>query len=158
MEKSNHSREIRKARRQVANVIILCDIAGLIMSFPLFFLGYINEMLLFRGIVGSIGGFLVAFIIYKMPEDILHYEPNRARKLTGLSFIGLGAFGGFLIGFFGIGFLAIAVLGGPISGGLLGNAFLTFAWIVAPIIGGYIGYLIFKRSKYSDPALYSSYA
>ena len=159
MEQSKPVRDsIRRFRRGLAILIVLGNIVGLIISLPLFFLGYINETWLFRGLVGSIGGFLVAFIIYKMPDDISRYEPNRARTLTKISFIFLGAFFGGILAFFAAGFLLIQILGGPIPGGPLGNAFLIFAWIVAPIIGGFIGYLIFKRSKYSDPSLYSGYS
>ncbi len=157
MEKSKEHPVATMWRRRIAILTVIGSIAGLIMSFPLFFLGYINETLFIRGMVGSVGGFLVALIIYKMPTGRIRYEPNRARKMAGLSFIVLGAFGGLFIGFFGVGFLLITVLGGPIPSGVIGNAFLISAFIAAPIIGGFIGYLIFKRSKYFDPSLYSSY-
>jgi hypothetical protein len=93
-----------------------------------------------------------------MPTEWPRYEPNRARTLTKISFIFLGAFFGGVIAFFATGFLLIQILGGPIPGGPLGDAFLIFAWIITPTIGGFIGYLIFKRSKYSDPSLYSAYS
>jgi phosphate/sulfate permease len=147
-----------KWRKRIAIFLILSSIVGLIGTPVLFFLGYINDTLFIHGIVGSIGGFLVAFIIYRMPTGRFRYEPNRARTLTRISFIFLGAFFGGIIAFFAAGYLLIEILGGPIPGGPLGNAFLIFAWIVAPIIGGFIGYLIFRRSKYSDLSLYSVYA
>ena len=84
-------------------------------------------------------------------------EINRARTLTKISFIFLGAFFSGIVAFFAGGYLLIQILGGPIPGGPLGNVFLVFAWIVAPILGGFIGYLIFKKSKYSNPSLYSGY-
>ena len=106
MEQSKPVRDlIRRFRRGLAILIVLGNIVGLIISLPLFFLGYINETWLFRGLVGSIGGFLVAFIIYKMPDDISRYEPNRARTLTKISFIFLGAFFGGILAFFAAGFL-----------------------------------------------------
>jgi LytS/YehU family sensor histidine kinase len=74
--------------------------------------------------------------------------------LTKISFIVGGALFGGIITFFVAGFLLRAILGGPIPAGLLGNAFLAFSFIVAPFIGGYVGYLVFKRSKYSNPDLY----
>jgi hypothetical protein len=147
-----------KWRKRIAALLVLGSIVNLIGAPVLFFLGYINEAFFIRGIVGSVAGFLVALIIYKMPTGRLRYEPNRVRTLTKISFIFLGAFFGGIIAFFGTGFLLTAILDGPIPGGPLGNAFLIFAWIVAPIIGGFIGYLIFRRSKYSDPSLYSAYA
>ena len=82
---------------------------------------------------------MIAFVIYKLPDNITRYEPNRARKLTGLSFTGLGAFAGLILGFFGAGFLLRTILGGPIPSGTIGNTFLIFAWIAAPIIGGFAG-------------------
>jgi hypothetical protein len=158
MEESREHPVATKWRKRIAALLALSSIVNLIGAPVLFFLGYINEALFIRGIVGSVAGFLVALIIYKMPTGRLRYEPKRARTLTKLSFIFLGAFFGGIIAFFATGYLLITILGGPISGGPLGNAFLIFAWIVAPIMGGFIGYLIFRRSKYSDPSLYSMHA
>jgi hypothetical protein len=158
MEESGEHPVATKWRKRIAILLVLSSIVSLIVAPVLFFFGYIDEALFMRGIAGSVAGFLVAFIIYKMPTGRLHYEPNRARTLTKISFIFLGAFFGGIIAFFATGFLLMVILGGPIPGGPLGNAFLIFAWIVAPIIGGFVGYLIFKRSKYSDPSLYSAYA
>ena len=158
MEESREHPVATKWRKRIAALLVLGSIVNLIGAPVLFFLGYINEALFIRGIVGSVAGFLVALIIYKMPTGRLRYEPKRARTLTKLSFIFLGAFFGGIIAFFATGYLLITILDGPIPGGPLGNAFLIFAWIVAPILGGFIGYLIFRRSKYSDPSLYSVYA
>ncbi len=158
MEESKEHHAAAKWRRRIALLLAIGTALGLIVSFSLFFLGYVNDVWLVRGIVGGIIAFLVALILFRLPVDMLRYEPNRARKLAGLSFIGLGAFAGLLIGFFGAGFLLMAILGGPIPGGVIGDAFLIFAWIVAPIIGGFIGYLVFKRTKYSNPSFYSGYA
>jgi hypothetical protein len=159
MEKSHSVQDsIGRFRRGLAILIVLGTIVGLIVSLALFFLEHIDELWLLRGIVSSLCGFLIALIIYKMPTGWPRYEPNRARTLTKISFIFLGGFFGGAIAFFGAGFLLIQILGGPIPGGLLGNAFLFFAWVIAPIIGGFIGYVVFKRSKYSDPSLYSGYS
>jgi len=51
------------------------------MLFPLFFLGYITDAWLLRGIVGSIVAFLAALIIYKMPTRGLRYEQKKATKM-----------------------------------------------------------------------------
>ena len=99
MEESREHPVAAKWRRRIAILLVIGNIVGLIMLFPLFFLGYINDAWLFRGMVGSIVAFLAAFIVYKMPTRGLRYEPNRARKLAGLSFIVLGAFGELFIGF-----------------------------------------------------------
>jgi hypothetical protein len=51
----------------------------------------------------------------------------------------------------------MSILGTTIPGGLLGTAFLVFSFVGGAIIGGIIGYLLFKRSKYSKPSFYSPF-
>ena len=152
MEKSKSSRGTKKFRQPLAILIVIGTIAGLAIQSSRFFLGYIDGDALFRQMIYFAASFLVPLFIYKLPEP--RPNPDRARTLTKISFIVGGALYGAIITFFVVGFLLTAILGGPIPGGLLGNAYLAFSFIVAPIIWGYIGYLIFKRSKYSSLSVF----
>jgi len=158
MKKANGVQVALKWRKRIAVLLALSSGASLIYTLVAYYVGSLNGSWLSRGTVASVGGFFVAFIIYKMPNGWPRYEPNRARTLAKISFIFLGAFFSGVIVFFATGFLLMEILGGPIPAGPLGNGFLIFAWIIAPVIGGFIGHLIFKRSKYSDPSLYSGYS
>jgi hypothetical protein len=51
----------------------------------------------------------------------------------------------------------MAVLGTKIPAGPIGDTFLYFSFGIGPIMGGIFGYIIFKKSKYSNPSLYSSF-
>ncbi len=79
------------------------------------------------------------------------------KKLNRFFFILGGAIFGSITIFFVLGTLLITLLGGPIPSGSFGTAFLLFSFAVGPIIGGFIGYFIFKKTRYSNPELYSSY-
>jgi hypothetical protein len=59
--------------------------------------------------------------------------------------------------FFVTGAVLMAILGTRIPSGLVGTTFLLFSFVGGPIIGGMIGYLFFKRSKYSNPTFYSPF-
>lgn len=148
-------------RKRIATFLVICSIISLIVAPVLFYFNYLTKSYLISGMFGSLGGFIVAFIIYRMSTSARvptsKPDPNRAKTLTGLSFIFLGAFGGLIVGFFGVGSFLKIYLGGSIPTGLIGDSFLVFAWIIAPIIGAFIGYLIFKRSKYSKLSLYTGY-
>ena len=84
-------------------------------------------------------------------------KANRAMKSTRFFFILGGAIFTSIILFFLVGFLLMTILGAPIPAGIIGDSFLLFSFGFGPIIGGFIGYLVFKRSKYSNPQLYIDY-
>ncbi len=85
------------------------------------------------------------------------YEPKRARKLTGFFFILGGALFTSIILFFVVGFSLMTILGTRIPSGPIGDSFLIFSFVGGPIIGAIIGYVLYKKSKYSKPLFYSSY-
>ena len=132
-----------KWRRGLAILIVTGSIAGLIIQFSRFSLGYINEDLVFQQVIYSAAFFIVALFIYKLPEP--RPNRNRARLVTSVVFIfGFSALG-IPITFFAVGFLLRAILGGPIPTGPVGDAFLIFSFVVAAFIWGYVGYLISKK-------------
>jgi hypothetical protein len=81
----------------------------------------------------------------------------RARRLTAFFFVLGGALFTSIAIFFVAGFLLTIILGTHIPTGIIGDSYLTFSFGLGPIIGGIIGYLVFKKSKYSDPTLYTEY-
>ena len=107
--------------------------------------------------MASIGGYLIAFIILKLPTGKVKYEPNRARKITGFFFVLGGAMFTSIFLFFATGYLLMTILGTKIPAGPIGDAFLIFSFGIGPIIGCILGYVVFKKSKYSNPSLYSSF-
>jgi hypothetical protein len=142
MEESKRYEGSFKYRRWLAILIVIGSTAGLIISFVQFSIGYIAQDLLFRQLIYSGVGFLVAIFIYKIPEPKPNF--NRAKLITTIMVVFGTATIGIPITFFTTGFLLRAILGGPIPAGPLGDAFLIFSFIVAPFIWGFIGYFIAK--------------
>jgi hypothetical protein len=146
-----------KWKRVIAYILAIANGISLIVSSLLFFIGYIDWHFFSSQIIYSLAAFLVAFIIFKFPTSRPKYDPNRARKLTGFFFVLGGAMFTSIFLFFALGFTLMSILGTTIPSGLLGTAFLVFSFLGGAIIGGIIGYLLFKRSKYSKPSFYSPF-
>jgi hypothetical protein len=144
-------------RIRLAKIYIIGNSIGLLLSLVLFMVGYLDWLWFSRQIMASIGGYLIAFIILKLPTGNVKYEPNRARKITGFFFVLGGAMFTSILLFFVTGYLLMTILGSKISAGPIGDAFLIFSFAVGPIIGGIFGYAVFKKSKYSNPSLYASF-
>lgn len=131
-----------KYRKWLAILIVMGTIAGLIVQSSRFFLGYINQDLLFQQMIISVGVFFVAVFIYKLPEP--KPDIDRAKRATTIIVtLGIAAFG-IPVTFFSTGFLLRAILGGPIPTGPVGDSFLVFSFMIAPFIWGFIGYFIAK--------------
>ena len=92
-----------KWRRRLAILIVIGTIAGLIVQFSRFSLGYVDGGLLFQMLIYSAASFLVALFIYKLPEP--RHNLNRAMAFTKISFIVGGALFGSIVTFFAAGFL-----------------------------------------------------
>ena len=86
-----------------------------------------------------------------------------------ISFVAVGAWVGLVVGFFGGGLLLIGLVALLRSTGTVTRfspfmrEFQDFAfWILNPVIGAFIGafvgYLIYKRSKYSKIAYHDPFA
>lgn len=146
-----------KWRILIAKIYIIANSVGLLVSSLLFITGFLDWLWFSRQLVASAGGYLVALFVWKLPIGRIKYEPNRAMKLTCFFFILGGAMFTSIALFFVTGFLLMAILGARIPVGPIGNTYLIISFIGGPIIGSIIGFLIFKRSKYSNPSLYTSY-
>lgn len=146
-----------KWRILLAKIYIIGNSIGLLLSLVLFVVGYLDWLWFSRQIMASVGGYLIAFIILKIPTGRVKYEPNRARKITGFFFVLGGAMFTSILLFFVTGYLLMTILGTKIPAGPIGDAFLIFSFGIGPIIGSVFGYAVFKKSKYSNPTLYSSF-
>jgi hypothetical protein len=146
-----------KWRIRLAKIYIIGNSIGLLLSLVLFAVGYLDWLWFSRQIMASIGGYLIAFIILKLPTGKVQYEPNRARKITGFFFVLGGEMFTSIFLFFVTGYLLMTILGSKILAGPIGDAFLIFSFCIGPIIGSIFGYAIFKKSKYSNLSLYSSF-
>lgn len=142
---------------RIAKFYIIASSIGLLVSIVLFITGYLDWLWFSRQVFASTGDYLIALIIWKMPTKNSRYEPNRARKITAFFFVLGGAMFTSIALFFFTGYLLMTILGTRIPAGPIGDAFLAFSFGVGPIIGGIFGYLIFRKSKYSNPSLYSSF-
>ena len=149
--------QAKKWKTIIAGLLAAANGVSLIVSLILYFIGYIDWHFFSSQIIYALVAFLVALIIFKLPTSRQKYDPNRARKLTGFSFVVGGAIFTSIFLFFTTGIVLMTILGTRIPGGTLGNAFLLWAFGFGPIIGGLIGYIVFKRSKYSKPSFYSPF-
>ena len=141
----------------LSKIYIIGNSIGLLLSLVFFAVGYLDWLWFSRKIKASIGGYLIALIILKFPTGKVKYEPNRARKLTRFFFVLAGAMFTSTLLFFVTGYLLITILGTKIPVDPIGDVFLIFSFGIGPIIGSVFGYAIFKKSKYSNPTLYSSF-
>jgi hypothetical protein len=149
--------QAKKWKTIIAGLLAAANSVSLIVSLGLYFIGYIDWHFFSSQIIYSLVAFLVALIIFKLPTSRQKYDPDRARKLTGIFFVLGGAIFTSIFLFFTTGVLLMTILGTRIPGGTLGNAFLLWAFGFGPILGAVIGYIVFKRSKYSKPSFYSPF-
>ena len=149
--------QAKKWKTVIAGLLAAANGVSLIVSSGLYSIGYIDWHFFSSQIVYSLVAFLVALIIFKLPTSRPKYDPNRARKITGFSFVLGGAIFTSIFLFFATGVILMTILGTRIPGGTLGTAFLLWSFGLGPIIGGLIGYILFKKSKYSKPSFYSPF-
>ena len=144
-------------RQWIATILSVGNVIAIVISSILFLVGYLDWQAFSAQLTFSSVALLIALIIFKMPAGLPRYEPNRARRLTEFSFIIGGALFGSILIFFLSGAILMQILGGPIPSGNFGNAYLLFSFVIGPFIGGAIGYIVYRKSKYSKPAFYSPF-
>lgn len=133
---------------------------SLIVTF--YFLGNIDFVRMITNIFAAVAAIVLLFVAYKMRMKRTKYSPKRMIFGSQIGFIVFGAGIGMLIGFFGGGVLLIwlIMLSHPV-----GNQIALFEfvwWVVTPIagalMGGLVGYLIHKKSKYSKLTYHDPFA
>jgi hypothetical protein len=152
LKNTDSSEQVKKSRRQLVRFLFFGTIICLIGAPILFFLDAIDELSFFGALAGALGGFLVTYYIKKLPEPTIKSGVDRVERAImygKISSIFIGAVFGGVIAFFVTGSILWVILGGPIPEGEIGNAYLIFSFVIAPPIGGFLGYFFFKRSKYA---------
>jgi predicted transcriptional regulator len=140
-------------------VVSLFTIAVLSLDFAFYLSGVIafDDFVLYTATAVLAVVFLVAAEKARVKRST--WQPNRQMLGAAISIIAAGAFAGAVLLFFGGGFL----IGGLAQIGLR-NPFHTFtSWIITSftigsIFGGFAGYLIYKRSRYSKASYYNPFA
>lgn len=140
-------------------VVSLFSVAIIGVDFGLFLFGSITVSQFAEYLLASVLAvvFLVAAEKARVKRSML--QPNRQMLGAAISIITAGAFAGGVICFFGGGLL----IGGLGQARIL-KSFLSFTeWIFVSftfgiIIGGFVGYLIYKRSRYSKIRYYNPFA
>lgn len=88
-----------------------------------------------------------------MEENILANQYPSEQEIVRLRveilFIFLGIIWGAIISYFAASYLLGLILDSPNTGGFFASAFLVLSLGIGAIMGGVIGYRIFKYSKYS---------
>jgi hypothetical protein len=127
-------------------------------TFAVFLLGSISVTEFAECLFASVLGFVFLVGAEKARVKRSMWRPNRQMLAAMFSIIFAGAFGGAVVLFFGGG-LAMAALA-QVG---LHNPFPNFnAWILASFFvggvgGAAVGYFIFCRSRFSDPAYYEPF-
>jgi uncharacterized membrane protein len=136
-------------------------IVGFIVNLVLFSLGYSRDATsLFLIVFGFVAAMVLLAVAYKRPMRPTSFRSMMRRY--ELAFIIGGACFAPAIAFFGGGLILLAVftysdIPRTTLGPIIFNDFLTFVY-VSPIIGGILGYLIYKKSKYSKITYYDPFA
>lgn len=152
---------MRKLDKEVTRALVAFVIVGFTVNLALFSLGYFRDVTsLFLILFGFVAAMVLLAVAYKRPMRPTSFRSMMRRY--ELAFIIGGAYFAPAIAFFGGGLILLAVI--PYSniprttlGPVIWNDFLTFIY-VSPIIGGFLGYLIYKKSKYSKITHYDPFA
>jgi len=124
----------------------------LVSQFVLFFYGYIDSSTLYKGLITAVLAVGFAYMIQHILRDVLSKE--RQLRIAKIAWTSLGAWLGWASTFFG----AVAISAFYRSRGevpLLADSngwwYLVLSFLVAPIVGGLIGYWFGKRRRFKTP-------
>lgn len=138
---------------------------GLFLVILLYFYykGAVSTNWLFSSIILFVAAVVVAVILVKMPPMRRTYSPKSMVKRAKIGFIVLGAMVGMFIGFLGGGLVLVGLVTLLRSAGIRLVLFPFALWVIigltsGAIIGGFVGYLVYKRSRYSKISYYSPFA
>lgn len=147
--------------KEETRALVAFVIVGFMVNLVLFSLGYFRGATsLFLIVFGFVAAMVLLVVAYKNPMRPTSFRSMMRRY--ELAFIICGACFAPAIAFFGGGLILLAILPylnipRTTLGPIIWNDFLTIIY-VSPIIGGFLGYLICKKSKYSKITHYDPFA
>ncbi len=141
-------------------IVSLFSIATLGLNFAFYLTGTIklNEFILYLGTTVLAIVFLVAAERARVKRS--EWSPQRQMLGAKISIMFAAGFAGAVICFFAGGFL---LFGGLRAAGIIirvssFDAFIVYSNVFGAIVGAFVGYIIYKRSKYSKMRYYNPFA
>ena len=125
---------------------------SLIISFAVYFLGYIDLTGVYRYIVSLAGAVGIAYMIAHITRDVLSKKTQLL--LNKIAYTMLGVWLGWVISFFGAILLAVLsrYLGGPALGHIEGGGEVWIAaFVILGLAGGVWGYRFGKKRGFKRP-------
>jgi hypothetical protein len=131
-------------------------------SFALYGIGVITLSSTLLNVTIYVSALIILFVSRKARKLRAQWSPKSQLEATRILFIVVGAIAGFPAFVFGEGFLLYGLQALLQSVGI-SLVLFPFVWwvlisvVVGPIVGGCLGYLYFKRSRYSNTAYYTPF-
>ena len=141
----------------------LLPVAYITVVLALYFLGYMDFADMVLNVLTSVSAIVLLIVAKKMQKRRTKWSPERQMLGAKISMMALGAWIGAIVVFFGGG-LVLAGLATLLRSTGVRLVLFPFEWwviisfVLGPIIGGYLGYLVYKRSRYSKIAHYDPFA
>jgi hypothetical protein len=139
-------------------VVALFSVASLSIDFVLYLLGSItfNDFVIYLATSILAVVFLVAAERARVKRSM--WTPKSQMLGAKISIVFAGGFAGGVIWFFGGGLLLVALVRAGFRSPFPSfNSWIAFSFIVDTLLGGIIGYLIYKRSRYSKMSYYNPF-
>jgi hypothetical protein len=141
-----------KKVKQVWIVAGLGNIAFLLSVLMLYLFNYIAFPTFLQGLVVGAFGTVLTYFLYRAQGIHLHYGSSKERLAIKITYTLLGAcicgIGTFFGGIFLISGVARALNKSSPLLGVWGSWFLIIAFVIAPLTGGLLGYLMGKKRSF----------
>ena len=161
-EEHNQSEGVKISWRNVAWVV-LSNASYLSIIIYLWFRGYVSiNWLVSSIIVFAVATITIFLVKTQMPTRRTH-SPKRMMLGTKIVYVTFGAIAGILICWLGGGLIIAGLVTLLRSAGIPVRLFsfdwwVIISWTIGALVGGLVGYLLYKRSKYSNIAHYNPLA
>jgi hypothetical protein len=130
---------------------VFIAISAVILSIE-YFLGNLDFIGLYRGIISVLGGVGLAYMIQHITRDI--FSKKTRLLLNKIMYVTLGVWLGLCTSFFGVLLISILSLhfGGPSIAKMVNTSFETIIILAVPaVIGGIAGYRFGKKRDFKRP-------
>jgi hypothetical protein len=140
-------------------LVVSLIILGVVLTDIVFFLaGTISVAEFAKYLVTAVFGFVFFVAAEKARVKRSMWRPNRQMLAAMISIISTGAFAGAVLLFFGGGLIMAALAQKGIHSPFpTFNSWIITSFLVGAIGGAVVGYLIYKRSRCSNPAYYEPF-